>query len=260
MKYTLITGASGNLGWSLTKSLLKNGKNVIFTSRDNTVLSQMYKELDKLKLKSKWIGQVVDLASNSSIHSFTNWIKEKDVTSFISCAGIDNTSNIEKLNLDDLQYVFAVNFFAPVMISQTLIHKWKVKKVRGSIVNISSLCAIRGCKSTTAYGSSKAAMEAFIRNIALEDSDFVIANTVRVAATGTKLMGKNTVSRLVEENIDKEEYDISRIPIKKNISKKDLATTISLLLFNQTSIIGQEINIDGGLSAKYPNYRRKEKN
>ena len=78
-KYTLITGASGNLGWSLTKSLLKNGKNVIFTSRDNTVLSQMYKELDKLKLKSKWIGQVVDAQLVNAERIITGIFKEKEI-------------------------------------------------------------------------------------------------------------------------------------------------------------------------------------
>jgi len=70
-------------------------------------------------------------------------------------------------DLDTWNHVFRVNFFAPIMLARGLIEE--LKKVRGSVVNVTSIAGSRVHPfAGAAYSTSKAALAALTREMAFD--------------------------------------------------------------------------------------------
>ena len=85
-----------------------------------------------------------------------------------SCAGIANMSPFAFISKDELDKVFGVNFFGPVLLVKTLLKKKKLNK-GASVVFVSS---IDGPKivhpGNSVYSASKNALVGMARNMAID--------------------------------------------------------------------------------------------
>lgn len=255
-KYIILTGATGNVGGEILSCLLSKNYNIIFTTRSEKLRKQLLKELQASNKFSKIQGTVVNLEDIQSVMKFISWIRKFEVNTFISCAGVDNVDQSDELTYAQILDNLKTNYIGPAMIISHLVKYWKEKEVTGNIINISSLCAIRGANKSAVYAASKAAMESFVRNIAIENArDNIFSNTIRVSATGTKLIKKDENSRIVKNGYLKDKYNLKNIPIERPINLSLLADLIEFLMRANGNINAQSINFDGGLSMEYPKYK-----
>ncbi|WP_413988768.1 SDR family NAD(P)-dependent oxidoreductase [Labrys okinawensis] len=138
-------------------------------------------------------------------------------------------------SLADWQWVFQVNFFAPIMLARGLIEE--LQQVKGSVVNVTSIAGARVHPfAGAAYGTSKAALAALTREMA---SDFaprgIRVNAIAPGEIDTSILSPGT------------EKIVAQIPMRRLGTPDEVAKTIYFLCTDQSSYVnGAEIAINGG--------------
>ena len=138
-------------------------------------------------------------------------------------------------DLDTWNHVFRVNFFAPIMLARGLIDE--LKKVRGSVVNVTSIAGSRVHPfAGAAYATSKAALASLTREMA---SDFgrvgVRVNAIAPGEIDTAILSPGT-EKIVEE----------QIPMRRLGTPDEVADVVHFLCEKGASYVsGAEIQING---------------
>ena len=133
-------------------------------------------------------------------------------------------------------HVFRVNFFAPIMMARGLLEE--LKKVRGSVVNVTSIAGSRVHPfAGAAYATSKAALAALTREMA---ADFgrvgVRVNSIAPGEIDTSILSPGT-GKIVKE----------QIPMHRLGTPDEVAKIIYVLCTETSSYVnGAEIHINGG--------------
>jgi len=219
-KTALVTGASRGIGKSIKESLLNEQIEVLSPSRNE-----------------------LDLSSSESIDNFlANLSTPIDI--LVNNAGILKVGLYNELSSDDFQEILQINVIAPFKIISGVVESMKQKKF-GRIINISSIWGQKSREGRSIYSSSKAALDALTKSLALEFASYnVLINSVAPGYVDTELITKyNTDSEL--EKIKK------TIPIQRFAKKIEISGLVKFLCSEENSYItGQIITIDGGYVCK----------
>ena len=138
--------------------------------------------------------------------------------------------------LDTWEHVFHVNFFAPIMLARGLIEE--LKKVRGSVVNVTSIAGSRVHPfAGAAYSTSKAALAALTREMAFDFGRLgVRVNAIAPGEIDTSILSPGT-----EKIVDQQ------IPMHRLGTPDEVAKIIYVLCTETSSYVnGAEIHINGG--------------
>ncbi|MDR2249740.1 oxidoreductase [Acinetobacter sp.] len=166
-KIILITGASSGMGKAFTKALLKEGATVYAVARRIEAMNEL-KVLGAHTLK-------MDITNQDDIDQVVKTIEKEThgVDILINCAGFGMYGAMEDTTLADARYQFEVNLFGMAYLTQKILPSMR-KKMRGRIINISSM----GGKIYTPLGSwyhaSKHAVEGWSDCLRLELKSFNI--------------------------------------------------------------------------------------
>jgi 3-oxoacyl-[acyl-carrier protein] reductase len=183
----------------------------------------------------------IDLGDPSSRRDYILSTKEWPSVLVLN-AGINEPELFEIQSEEKFNNILEVNFLANVAILQCAVAEMK-KNNFGRIIAISSLFANRAKPGRSAYASSKAALEALIRHIAVENATFgVTANIVSPGYVDTDLTRKN--------NSESQIHDLEqRIPLGRLAQPEEIASVVAFLISEgNTYLTGQTINVDGGVS------------
>jgi 3-oxoacyl-[acyl-carrier protein] reductase len=140
----------------------------------------------------------------------------------------------------DAQETFATNVLGPITLVREAWNAW-MKSYGGSVVNVSSLGAVRPRAPVDVYGASKASLEDITRRLALE-----LAPTVRVNA-----VAPGVVLTAGMENVPDREAQVAPTgwPLGRVGAVDDIASAVLYLASDAASwITGQVLRVDGGRS------------
>ena len=155
----LITGASSGIGRSCAIEVSKMGGTCIITGRN---------EVELIRTKEMCVAPVEifsgDLTSHDTIKKLVSKLTKLD--GVVHCAGITNPWPIKFLKPTHVKEMFDINFNAPVLLTTELLQKDKINS-GGSFVFISSISAQHPYYGGATYASSKAAIEAFSKSVAI---------------------------------------------------------------------------------------------
>jgi len=167
MKTILITGSTDGVGKLTATKLAKSGHQILLHGRNAEKLKNTLLEIKEQTSNDKVSGFVSDLSDFSSIEKMTAEISNEfpTIDVLINNAGVFN-SRIEQ-NEDNLDMRFAVNYFAPYMLTNGLLPLLE-KSDSPRIINLSSAAqstvsieALQGketISSQVAYAQSKLAL------------------------------------------------------------------------------------------------------
>jgi 3-oxoacyl-[acyl-carrier protein] reductase len=115
-----------------------------------------------------------------------------------------------------------------------------LSKLGGSIVNISTISALRGFKGLSAYAFTKGGMESFTRALARElGQQKIRVNSIAPGYYDTE-MSRNL-------NNEQREQILRRTPLGRLGRPEDVVGPVLFLLSDQASFItGQTLVVDGG--------------
>jgi NAD(P)-dependent dehydrogenase (short-subunit alcohol dehydrogenase family) len=183
-KNILITGASSGLGKDAALLLAECGGGLILTGRDEKRLNDTFNALNGKGHKKI----IADITIENELTELVNQIDELD--SFVFSAGITGYLPAKFMNQKHIDDFFKINFNAPVMLTQKLLAKRKIKK-GASLVYISSIATKYPYFGGSMYISSKMALEGYCKTLAVElGNDGTRVNCVSPAMVKTKMLEK----------------------------------------------------------------------
>ena len=156
---------------------------------------------------------------------------------------------LDQCSPEFLDRVWAVNVRAPLLLSGEFVKQAKARKTAGSIVNISSIHALHSVRGHVAYATSKGAIDAMTRQLAVELGPLGIR--VNAVAPGFVEVARTTQGR----NPADLARMASRTPLGRNGQPEHVAALVAFLCSDQAQhISGQTYTIDGGTSCVLPTH------
>lgn len=154
----VITGASSGLGHELAGSFKTTGRRVVNISRKKCPHADenlLYDLTDAEQIK-KATAEVLQI--------------QEPLEALVNCAGVYSEQSIEAITEKELERVYKVNVFAPILLTSQLMER--IKQDHTDIVNVASTVGTKAYVDQAAYGSSKWALRGFSQNLQLELKDY----------------------------------------------------------------------------------------
>lgn len=233
-KTILVTGAAGGIGRAVCSECAKLGALLVLTDINEQGLSETLSSLE---------GQghryiVANLTNQDELDALVNELPLLD--GFVSNAGVTKPTPVKFINKEDLERIMSVNTFAPIYLTQRLLKKKKFNQGASLVFTVSVGGVYTTAPGNAMYGSSKGALQVFVRNVALEGAPKIRCNSINPGMVNTNLAGK-TYS---DEDRRK---DIETYPMKRYGEPRDVALGVVYLLSDASSwMTGSSLIIDGG--------------
>lgn len=242
-KTALITGASSEVGSSISKVLASNNINIIIhynTNYENA--SKLQKEIEE-KYNVETLLVKADLSKEDEI----NKLVEESLNKFNKIDILINNAALDKPNLfnektsNEFKEILDVNLIAPFLLSKK-IGALMVKNNYGKIINIASTNGIDTYYPMCLdYDASKAALISLTHNLALEFKPVVNVNAIAPGWVETK----KDMEDLSEEYIESEKEKVFK---NRFGTPLEIAYLVEFLISEKAEYINnQVIRIDGGL-------------
>lgn len=243
-KNAIITGARSGIGLATVKLFAEYGCNVwalLRNAKDEQFLSSVEELEQKHSVRIKPIS--VDLSRKESINEAIREVAQEKIPVDILCniAGTVGANRLfQATPIEDMQAVFDVNFFAPIMLCQ-LVSRLMARQNCGAIVNVSSIAGIDGDPAQLEYSASKAALICSTKKMAKELAVYGIrVNSVAPGLTDTQMLNS-----MADEVKDKEIY---KSLLKRQAKPREIAEAIAFLASDKAGFINaQTIRVDGGI-------------
>lgn len=154
MKNAVVTGATSGIGLAVTKKLIEMGYTVYGIGRN----------FDKIVSSDKFKKIVCDLTKVFEIERTVKEIKkEAEIELLVNCAGVGYFGPHEEINVNKIHNMVTLNLEAPLVLAQLFLRD--LKKIRGTIINISSITAKKSSTYGCVYSATKAGLTHFSKGL-----------------------------------------------------------------------------------------------
>lgn len=239
MTYTLVTGATSDIGRQICSTLEKSGHHLLLTdllpeALEETVQGLLYPE--RHRILSLDFSDVEN--AKIALQEFLV-LNQLQVSHAVFAAGIFSVKPLRSVDYPFVKKSFDIALFSIIAIMQLLSSKKVNANSLESVVMISSVSAVMGTKGYSIYGAVKAAMLGLMKSLAAELSPKTRVNAVLPGGIRTK-----TTSFL----FDSQEAPNPRYLLGDG-NPSDIADVIDFLLSERARwITGQSFVVDGGLT------------
>lgn len=236
-KTVLITGASSGIGRATAIECSKLGAKCVITGRNIERLSETFSQLS-----GEGHTQILaDLTVETDVESLVEKLPILD--GFVCNAGITTIKPINYIKQSDMNNLFSVNTFAPVILTKTLLKKKKLSK-GSSVVFTSSIAWETITPGNAIYAMTKSAVSTFSKFFAMEYAVRQIrVNSVLPGMVNTEMTQNSVFSK------EELEEDKLRYPLKRYAEPQEIAWAIIYLLSDASAFVtGTALKIDGGVT------------
>ncbi|CAK1547160.1 unnamed protein product [Leptosia nina] len=236
-KSILVTGGCSGIGRGTAIELWRLGANVTALSHQEDNLIKLKNEYPSIEIAC------VDLRDWDTTREVVKSLGE--FHGLVNCAGFIENQPLLDCSPDIFDQTMQVNVKAILNITQIVAKKMITNKIKGSIVNISSQGSMAALKDHLAYCTSKGALDAMTRVMALELGPCGIrVNTINPTVIMTDL-GRRAWADPV-----KAQTMLSKIPLGRFGEVEEAVNAIIFLLSDKASMInGVNLPVDGGFLA-----------
>lgn len=248
-RIALITGSSRGIGRALALSLAREGATIVVNYvRKGELAEATVRDIEVLK--SRAIAVQADMEQVDEIDRLFERVTAEfgRLDYFVSNAAASSFKKIVDLKAHNLDRSFDLNVRAFVLGAQRAV---KLMRNGGRIVVLSSYGSIRAYPTYANLGSNKAAVEAYVRYMAVEFAPYGI----NVNAVNGGLIDTESCAYFYERvpGMAPIESVLSKVPKGRMGTAQEVADTIAFLLAPESEYItGQTIAVDGGLSVIAP--------
>ena len=173
-KVAVVTGSSSGIGFETSLLLARSGFFTYATMRNleksRAIIDLKHKE--KLPLEVLHLDVTDDKSVKETIHQITN--EQENIDVLVNNAGYALVSSFEEVSIEEFKEQFETNVFGVIRLIQAVLPVMR-KQGDGTIVNISSVAGRMGFPITSAYVSSKFALEGLSESMAYEIEQFGIS-------------------------------------------------------------------------------------
>lgn len=237
--FILITGSSLGIGRCLAINLSAN-YNIILHGRNPDRLEETKSMCSK---ENSQLLLAFDLVKVDEIEkTISDFIIENNISisHYVHCAGYMKMVPLKMVTLETINTTLATNFISAMLLCKVLTQRRINSDSLKSVVFISSNISNFGAKAFSLYASSKGALDAIMRCLAVELAPRVRINSVLPGAIQTAM------TETIFEN--KETLDRMTGTYPLGLGKpEDIYEMVNFLLSEKSRwITGQQFTVDGG--------------
>lgn len=251
-KKCLVTGGAKGIGKKIGEGLLEAGAStLIFIGRgrhgsleeEETRLKSLFPDRDIRGLKC-------DISDENSIKNMIDQIRDLSTLDvLVNNAGLTWLAPTVDQTLKSWYRTLDTNLTGTFLMCKEIIKEMMIYNDRGSsIINISSILAIRGVAeiSQIGYSATKSGLLGLTRQLAVEFA----GNNIRVNAVLPGFIeGESMAEIFTKEGSPIRETLIDMVPLKRFVNEKDIQGIITFLASDASAFItGQSIVVGGGVS------------
>jgi NAD(P)-dependent dehydrogenase (short-subunit alcohol dehydrogenase family) len=243
-KKLIITGANRGIGRKMAVAFAEQGADVVISYRsDQSGAEETLKAIEAAGRNAlafyadfSQMDHVADFAEKAIAH-----LGHVDI--LINNAGMLCRETLFELSPNKMQQVFQVNTISPLYLLQLCAKNMIERKTKGCILNISSIGALTTMPKGIGYAASKAAMNKWTENAALDLAEHGIR--VNAIAPGVIEAGMNQNTATSDPELWN--YYTSNIPLKRTGTPDDIANMAIFLASDKAAwVTGKVFEVDGG--------------
>jgi tropinone reductase I len=240
-KKALITGGIKGIGLAIAREYLELGAEVLVIARNTKTIQ------GKVKNSANLFTLEGDLSQSEFRKAVAKKVSENwgrlDV--LVNNVGTNIRKKFIEYSDEEINHLFETNLFSMMELTK-LCHPLLKKSGHASVINISSVAGMVDVQSGAPYGMTKAAIIQLTRHLAVEWS----VDKIRVNAISPWYI-ETPLTEPVLSQPDRLEKILARTPLGRVGKPEEVASLATYLAMDKSSYItGQNISVDGGMSAK----------
>jgi NAD(P)-dependent dehydrogenase (short-subunit alcohol dehydrogenase family) len=247
-RVAIVTGAAQGLGEGIAERFGVEGASMVLV---DTREAQLKSVAERLQARGTKVAIVVADVTHEKTPSS---IVAEALRSFgridilVNNAGVAVSGTIEQFNEEQWNRTVAINLTAPFRIARAVI-PGMVERGYGRIINISSICGLRGMRQDCAYAVTKSGIIALTRSIAVDYGRMGI--TSNAIAPGTIETPTSVAVLKAAPRWAARTYAESH-PVSGLGRREDIAAAAAFLASSDARFVtGQVLAVDGGWSATH---------
>lgn len=240
-KLVFITGGTKGIGKAVATCLAKAGYDLVLTyASDEAVARKSGEELEQTySVQVKTLR--ADISDSRSIDLIDRFLEEENLMldAMVFNAGLTCRDPFEEISYTSWEKVFYANVHFPVFLLQRIVKKLNPK---ASVVFTGSLMGIEPHSVSLAYGVTKSAVHALVKNLV----KFMAPYAVRVNAVAPGFVDtewQKTKPAEIRRNIER------KVALERFCTPEEVADVYKMLIENNY-FNGEIVVIDGGYSYK----------
>lgn len=157
MKYVIISGATGGIGFAFCKNQVLQGENVIAIGRSQDKLNKLKSDLLSLNSSVDVVTFTCDLSSSEDRLKLFSAIRESnlELKRLINVAGVDTQMAFERYTQDKILFQTRVNFESVVSLTKFCL---ELNSEDLEILTVSSSCGLTPMPYFALYSATKCAL------------------------------------------------------------------------------------------------------
>lgn len=241
-KIALVTGGARGIGLETARVLKEAGATVIAADIDNSageeakaaVPGLRFAQLDVTSVQA-WGDLLADIEREHG---------RLDI--LVNNAGISPAADIENTDLELWRRVFAINVESVFLGCKLALPLMRKSGVGGAIVNLSSIQGLRPAAQLAAYSSSKAAVMALTKAVALHAAkDRIRCNSLHPGGIHTRMLD-DFAAKLGDPDLVLQQMNAGN-PLGRVGKPTDIANAILFLVSDRAEwVTGLQMVVDGG--------------
>jgi 2-keto-3-deoxy-L-fuconate dehydrogenase len=239
-KHALVTGGASGIGEATCKELARAGAAVIVADLN----------LEKAQLLASSLPGArathVDVTKRESIDTVAGQLDRLDI--LVNNAGIAHVGDIQHVEPDDFDRLMEVNVKSVYLVTRAMLSL--LLKSRGSIVNIGSVAGLVGIKQRFAYCTTKGAVLAMTRQLAVEYPKELRVNCICPGTVQTPFV-EGYLEKYHAHEKEKIRAELNaRQPMGRLGKPEEIASMVRYVCSDEAEFMtGSLLPIDGGWTA-----------
>jgi 3-oxoacyl-[acyl-carrier protein] reductase len=242
-RVALVTGASRGIGIAAVERLAQEGASVVFGDVLDDLGTANQERLSGLGLQVAF--RHLDVTDSDSVDAFVSSAAELfgDIDVLVNNAAIFKPGDLQSATSGDFTDVFGVNVAGTFQMTQAVSKHMIATQRSGAVVNLSSITAEQGSPGMLAYSSSKGAISALTRSLAVALAE----HNIRVNAVAPGMIATENTGDINRTAPEVHRQVLSRTPLRRLGRPDEVASVIAFLASDDASYMtGQIVYPDGG--------------
>lgn len=235
MKTLVVTGAASGIGLDVAKRSARDGWRVVLLDHDAASVVAAAAQLECEHV-------VADITDPDCLAATFAAIGDRHggINGLVNSAGLTRTGPTAELSIADWRSVVDVNLSGTFYACRMAVAHMPPES---SIVNLTSIAAVRALPGRAAYTATKFGVLGLTRVLAVEWAPLQI----RVNAVGPAWTRTPFFDALVDEGKVDELDLIRRVPMGRLAEVSDVSAAVAFLLSSESGFVtGQTLYVDGG--------------
>ena len=235
----LVTGGARGIGYASAQALAEDGARLILADIDADGV-----QVAAAKLGGDTVGLVCDMSDAAQIAAMFDRIEADHgaVSILVNCAGIAMPGDFLETSPEDFRKVIDLNLTGTFVALQRAAKTMVAQKIKGTVINMSSINAVVTIPTIAAYCASKGGVMQLTKAAAMA----LAPHGIRVNAIGPGSIDTAMLAG-VNANPDAMKMVMSRTPMQRLGAAREIGDVVAFLASPKASYItGETIYVDGG--------------